>query len=315
MEKLTGETFIKKAKEKYGNKFDYSKVKYVNNKIKVCIICPKHGEFFTTPNNFLSVSKYGCPNCANEHRHDNVRIKEKEFITRSKTLHNNKYDYSFVKYGKNNREKVCIICPTHGKFWQTPFGHLRGQGCPICRNEKISKAIKKDTEYFIEKSKLVHGDRYDYSKSKYEGTHTKITITCKKHGDFLQYPADHIRGVGCPKCRTSHLEESVENILIKNHIEYETQKKFEWLKNKQKMPLDFYLPSLNLGIECQGEQHFMPKKYWGGEKTFVKTKKSDILKQKLCKENGVNLEYILYNDNIENKVLEILKKYDKDKDF
>lgn len=310
MEKLTRDTFIKKATEKYGKKYDYSKVNYVNSKTKVCIICPEHGEFFITPNNFLSSSKHGCPKCSNEHRNDAARIKKEEFLLRSKNIHGDKYDYSKITYGKNNREKVCIICPKHGEFWQTPFGHLSGQGCPKCGFERTVQAIKKDTEFFIKKSKIIHGDRYDYSKTKYEGTHIKTIITCKKHGDFLQYPADHIRGVGCPKCRMSHLEEYVENILIKNNIEYETQKKFEWLKNKQKLPLDFYLPKLKLAIECQGEQHFKPKKYWGGEKTFNKTKKSDLLKKELCKKNNIYLEYIFYNEDIDEQLTEIFKKYD-----
>lgn len=63
------QTFIKKAQEKFGDKFDYSKVQtFVNaEKDKVCIICKKHGEFFTTPRTFLN-SKNGCRKCAYENR-------------------------------------------------------------------------------------------------------------------------------------------------------------------------------------------------------------------------------------------------------
>ena len=45
METLTTEIFIKKSREKHGDKYDYSKVDYVNGRTKVCIICPEHGEF------------------------------------------------------------------------------------------------------------------------------------------------------------------------------------------------------------------------------------------------------------------------------
>ena len=54
-----------------------------------------------------------------------------EFISKSKLIHGDKYDYSKVEY-VNNHSKVCIICPGHGEFWQTPANHLKNRGCPIC---------------------------------------------------------------------------------------------------------------------------------------------------------------------------------------
>ena len=59
--RLTTEDFIKKAREVHGDKYDYSKVKYVNTSTKVCIVCPEHGEFQQTPNDHLGGK--GCPNC------------------------------------------------------------------------------------------------------------------------------------------------------------------------------------------------------------------------------------------------------------
>ena len=55
-----------------------------------------------------------------------------EFIEKAKKIHNNKYDYSKVEY-VNVKTKVCIICPEHGEFWQTPDSHINGKsGCPKC---------------------------------------------------------------------------------------------------------------------------------------------------------------------------------------
>ena len=54
--------FIEKAKIIHGNRYDYSKVEYVNNSTKVCIICPEHGEFWQTPNNH-NTSRQDCPKC------------------------------------------------------------------------------------------------------------------------------------------------------------------------------------------------------------------------------------------------------------
>ena len=310
MKKQTRDGFIAAAIKKYGNKFDYSKVEYKGSKEKVCVTCPIHGDFLISPNNFLSSTSHGCPKCAKEHQHDSRKIKINEFIKRANKIHSNKYKYFKVVYGKNNREKVTIICPKHGAFLQTPFAHLSGQGCPKCATENVINTIKKTTDYFIKKAKLAHGDRYDYSKSEYNGTHEKICIICKKHGEFWQYASDHIRGAGCPKCRMSHIEEIVENFFIENGIHYEWQKSFKWLKNKQKLLFDFYLPEYNLAIECQGEQHFAPKKDWGGEEKFKKIQKNDLIKKDLSNKNNIHLEYIFYNSDIKEQLKKILLKYE-----
>ena len=62
--------------------------------------------------------------------------------------HNNKYDYSKVEY-VNSSTKVCIICPEHGEFWQTPHKHLSGQGCPKCGGKK--KLTQKEA---VERAKM-----------------------------------------------------------------------------------------------------------------------------------------------------------------
>lgn len=64
-----------------------------------------------------------------------------QFIEEAKKIHGNKYDYSKVQY-KNNKEKVEIICPVHGSFWQTVKHHLNGCGCPMCNSSKGENIIK-----------------------------------------------------------------------------------------------------------------------------------------------------------------------------
>lgn len=111
-----------KAKAIHGNKYDYSKVNYVNTKEKVCIICPTHGEFWQRPNGHLN--GLGCDKCGKTYSYTT-----EEFIEKAKQIHGNKYDYSKVKY-INAQTKVCIICPIHGEFWQTPYKHLNlKEGC------------------------------------------------------------------------------------------------------------------------------------------------------------------------------------------
>jgi hypothetical protein len=55
-------------------------------------------------------------------------------------------------------------------------------------------------EQFIEKSIKIHGDKFDYSKVEYIGSHTKVCIICSEHGEFYQPPTNHLSGNGCPKC-------------------------------------------------------------------------------------------------------------------
>ena len=188
-----------------------------------------------------------------------------------------------------------------GEFWQTPYCHLKGQNCPLCSH----RAYKYTTEEFIKRAKEVHGDKYDYSKVEYIDNKTKICIICPKHGEFLQTPNDHLNGYGCKICKESHLERKVRTLLQNNGFIFESQKTFNWLKNKSNMYLDFYLPEYNVAIECQGEQHFKPIEYFGGEEKYNKQIINDDLKKKLCEENNIKLIYFSYN-NKDNDLLKLI---------
>lgn len=148
-QKSSVEDFIKKAKEIHGDKYDYSKVSYINNKTKVCIICPEHGEFWQRPDKHI-FAKRGCPKCGKTQK-----LTKKDFIEKAKLIHKDTYDYSNVEY-KTIRQKVEIICKKHGSFMQTPHAHLSGQGCPICKQRILEKEIN---EFLIE-----NNIKYEYQK-------------------------------------------------------------------------------------------------------------------------------------------------------
>ena len=193
---LTTAEFIHKAKEVHGDKYDYSKVKYVNSYTKVCIICPEHGEFLMTPHCHLDGK--GCSKCAMYKR---GKLTTEDFINKANEVHGDKYDYSKVKYTRRD-SKVCIICPEHGEFWQKAANHLNGNGCPKCAGRNMT------TEEFIRKAKEIHGDKYDYSKVDYVGSHLKVCIICPEHGEFWQSANKHLRGNGCAKCKGVYDTES-----------------------------------------------------------------------------------------------------------
>lgn len=201
MKKLTQQEFLNRAKSIHGYTYDYSKSIYIRREDKVIIICRKHGEFMQRPQHHL-IGKSGCPKCA----HDKLRGSLEEFIDRSKKIHGDEYDYSKVVY-VNNYTPVKIICKKHGEFQQAPDNHMRaGFGCKFCYQHQLCT-----TELFIEKSKKVHGDLYNYSKVDYKSDGEKVEIVCKKHGSFWQRARDHFRsGQGCPLCssRVSKNEQS-----------------------------------------------------------------------------------------------------------
>jgi very-short-patch-repair endonuclease len=295
MKRLTTEEFIERARRIHGNKYDYSKVVYINARTKVCIICPIHGEFWQTPD--LHLQGHGCSLCSGK-----IQLSEDEFIRRANLVHNNKYDYSKVNY-INYHTKICIICPIHGEFWQEPANHLCGKGCRKCSRNSYNY----NTDEWILLAKQVHGNKYDYSKVSYKNSSTKVCIICPKHGEFLQEPNNHLIGQGCPKCKESKLEYNTRKILEDNKIEYEYQKKFEWLGNQR---LDFYLPKHKIAIECQGGQHYKPVDFGGkgeewAKKLFEKTKKLDRIKLNKVKENNIRMLYINEDNknNFLNKIL------------
>ena len=213
--KITKSEFVKRALYVYGNKYDYSKVEYVNYDTKVCIICPEHGEFWQTPGNHLTGK--GCPKCRTEvlqkfNTEKNKKARD-EFTKKATEIHGNKYDYSKAEY-INSHTKVCIICPEHGEFWQTPTNHLSGNGCPKCIK------LFNDINNFIFEAEKVHNNRYDYSKSEYKSTRSKICIICPEHGEFWQTPLNHLKGNGCPKCKTSIMENKVIRELNNKKIKF-----------------------------------------------------------------------------------------------
>ncbi len=124
--------FIQLAHSIHYGKYDYSLVQYVNNKIKVDIICPVHGVFSQLPATH-TCKKGGCRRCASEQYSGQYHKKDTNwFVTTATTIHGDKYDYSSVEYHRYH-DKVKIICPEHGPFFQTAGSHIHNKnGCPAC---------------------------------------------------------------------------------------------------------------------------------------------------------------------------------------
>jgi predicted nucleic-acid-binding Zn-ribbon protein len=285
------ENFIAKAIEVHKNKYDYSKVEYKNAKEKVCIICPIHGEFWQTPNSHLNGSE--CPKCATIESHKKFRKTNESFIEEVKKIYGNKYIYNKIDY-INSDTKVTLICPIHGDFMISPNHLLNGQGCPKCRYDRLSEKNKMTTEEFIRKSKEVHGNKYDYPKTVYNGYDEQSIITCPIHGDFLQTPNSHLQGSGCQKC-VSHISNSETEIseYIKSiGIDNIEEQNRSILNGRE---IDIYLPDYKLGIEYDGTNWHSEK--YGKDKWYHMNKTMD------CHDKGIRLIHIFEDEYLNNKEL------------
>jgi len=202
------EEFIERAKETHGDKYDYSKVVYESMMKPVEIICSEHGSFWQIP--MQHVKGQGCPKCAGRYRTND------EIIRMMKEAHpDDNYDYSKVEFTKMHN-KVCIICPEHGEFWQTPAKHIRGQGCPKCGNSKSNKNRRITVEKFKEKCSVLHNGKYNYDKVEFDNVHDKVKIVCPVHGEFEQIACDHLNGHGCTQCAIDKSKSNTEEFIRKS---------------------------------------------------------------------------------------------------
>ena len=195
--KLTATEFIERARKAHGDRYDYSLVDYVDNKTKVVIVCPVHGELEQSPNTHTS-GGHGCQKCGGT-----ARLDTQSFIDRARVVHGDKYDYSSAVY-VDSKTKIKIICPEHGEFEQDHNHHVTNKhGCPRCTGNARSSS-----EEFTDRARAVHGDRYDYSKVNYINNSTKVTIICLEHGEFEQVPPSHLKGLDCQKCGFESISKS-----------------------------------------------------------------------------------------------------------
>lgn len=261
--------FLQKARLTHGNKYCYSKVNYKNNNTKVIIICPRHGEFEQTPSAHLRGQN--CPKCGRESTIKANLSSTRDFIQKSNYIHGFKYNYSKVSY-LNSRDNVTIVCPIHGEYNQSPIAHLRGCRCRKCNGEW-------DKDIFIEKASQAHGDRYDYSKVKYQNANTKVEIICPKHGSFWQSPSTHVSGSGCTKCSLTTVQYQIMS-FVERHVDIKSNDR----SVINPYELDIYVPSKNLAIEVNGI-------YWHSfnHRTNQFEKNKHLNKHQLCLAKNINL--------------------------
>lgn len=305
---------IKRSKEKYGNKFDFSKSVWKGSREPIDIICPEHGKFSTLPRQFL-LNKYGCPKCRS-----NLKYTTESYIEECKKTHPNlNYDYSRTVYTYST-DPVTIICLKHGEFYPLASQFIsEGTQCPEC----VKESYRLGKEEFIKRAREVHGDYYNYDKVNYINNNTLVTITCPIHGDFEQFPTNHLKGCGCKKCALEKLtpskgEEIIINFLESHNIKYKFQYEITTktiARNSNIILIDFVV-KINghiYFIEYNGKQHYEYISFFhkGGIIDFEKQQRRDNLLRQLCEVHKdkitlIEIKYDMKVDEIEEKLKNIL---------
>jgi len=220
--KLTQQQFIEKALKKHNNYYDYSLVEYKGNKIKVKIICPKHGVFEQQPNNHLHGQR--CIGCMGDNVRKARKFTKDKWIELFKKKHGERYDYSKVKEfkGSGMLNKIIILCSKHGEFLMRPQLHAKGVNCPYCN---ISKGEDEIEKYLIENN-IEYFSQYTFTDCINPKTSKKLPFDfyLSKYNILIEYQGEqHYRKTGYFENRAGGLE----------GLQYRDNIKKEYCQNKE----------------------------------------------------------------------------------
>ena len=291
-------------KKIHGNKYKYKEETYVDYTTKMTMICSIHGDFEKKPHTHYSM-KSGCKACGIITTSEKNTLSWDTNLLEFKNVHGNKYTYYPSTY-KGVEKKMKINCDKHGDFFQQVSTHKGGGGCRECAYELNGENSRKTKGEFIQESILVHGEKYNYDKVKWNDQHDNVIIICPKHGDFIQIAINHSRGSGCQICNESHGEREIRMYLNKVNVKFISQKTFTDLKDKNLLRCDFYLPKENMVIEYNGKQHYQADEFFGGSDAFEKRIKLDKIKLEYCISNKIRFEIIRYDEDVIDRLIEIL---------
>lgn len=204
-----------------------------------------------------------------------------------------------------SNKTVSWRCRKCDYVWNSTINNRTGKskGCPSCSGRATSDSNRL-TIFYPEVS-----SEWNYKKNKKlpsefsYGSNKKVWWICKNcsFSWFQKISSRTIEETKCPNCSICKGESSIKKYLDENNMDYVSQKRFDGCRNKKPLPFDFYLPCYNLCIEYNGQQHYQPFKFFGGDEKFKERKMLDKIKINYCKNNGILLLIISYKEfkNIE----------------
>ena len=317
--------FIERANKKFGNKFTFYTSEYIDTDTDIEIYCPIHGYFKIRPDHFIG-SKYGCQKCGRSQYGLSVRKGYAQFVIKARNKFGDNFSYDEMNFTTLNNP-IKITCLKHNHtFEYKPSKHLitKYGGCKFCYADENAKFAKLNCQKLHEitrikpekvKENLIakYGEYFEFPEQNFQQS-KKVKLQCKNCGNIFEYKPSYLMFKNvffrCPICNRygSKLEDNVYNILHNEYTNIERWKHFEWLKSDKdgQLEIDIFLSEYNIGIECQGKQHFVPvrfnKRYTDKEieERYQRQIETDIIKYNKCKDHGIQLLYFSNNENLIN---------------
>lgn len=278
----TNKVFVAEVRALVGDEYTFLE-EYKTNKDKIRVKHNKCGnEYSVTPHAFLNTGRR-CGLCFGNNKKSNHEFKSEV----SRLVGN---EYEFLEDYKNSKTRITVRHNTCGnEYLVRPGCFIGGKRCPKCYGGKK----KTDLEFKDEVRELV-GEEYVFLEE-YKTSHTKIMVKHNACGnEYLVKPTNFLSGTRCPICSESAGEKAVAKYLTRKGIKFDAEFPIKYSENKYPLRIDFFAEGV--AIEYDGEQHFKPKKYWGGERALRETQRRDRIKNEYCAANGIPMIRIPYWD-------------------
>lgn len=251
---------------------------------------------------------------------ENRRLKTaKELDHRVKEVHGNKVRRDSSTPYVNSYTKIFWYCD-QGHHWKAePRSIKSGRGCPTCGAEKHVQAVARISKLAVisaysqlDGRSIQHLPTKDNTKGFPTSTCSREKWKCIECSCVWETSISNItsQGTSCPRCANGNTkgETYTRELLEEYGVEFQSQKKFPDLIRVNHLSYDFYIPSMNTLIECQGQQHYKPVEFMGGAKKFADQQERDHLKKEYARKNGYLLLEISYKDYRKDRITEILQE-------
>lgn len=279
--------------------------------------CLQHNFTFEQELRRILEGRKGCNFCKSEALAKSNTIPVEDFKKSIDAL-NPSYSVDYNTY-KGVKYPVTAICEKHGEWITQAYNLKKGTNCPKCASEKQKGLLYSNVGFasFVERSKRIHEDEYEYLEEHFTGMARRVKILCKSHGPFTCIANHHVRGQRCPRCVKirSYGEYIIYTILVETGLEFVEQWSPRELRRKENgrgLRYDFYIPSLNIIIEFDGAGHFTPIK-WSKTmtddeaiKNLNENKIRDNIKNEWALKNGIKLYRLSDKHNLEEEVSKII---------
>lgn len=295
---------------------------YKGSKTKINFFHQSCGNIFSMqPNQFLNGQR--CPNCArkrlSESLKSSTKMRQKSIKHAKELIENLKESYiievDFDNFTIMNETECNVFCKKCGNSFKKKLVYMRDQKCPcpFCHYDNLKNRPRQSADDFRKEVFNLVGDEYDVLED-YETGYKKILFRHNKCGKtFKMQPRYFKMGCRCIHCANigsnSKPNKRISELLESKDILFVPEISFDDLKNRNKLPFDFGVfknDKLIFLLEYDGKQHFEPI---FGEERLIETIKNDEKKNRYCLDKGIPLERISFNENIENRIEEIIEKY------